>query len=165
MSWLTPRSAPTPFEAALSHRPELLSRYRAFYASLWNETRAPRRTLEMCRLRVAAIHDCAQEWQLRDATVALAEQDLRDIECGDFARFTEDERNALAIAELMPYGHHDVTDADVARVRSALGAAGTVALLTAIAFFDVTCRLKLALDIDVQALALDQAPLHQGALV
>lgn len=165
MSWITPCSAATPFEAVLGHRPELLSCYRAFYATLWNAARVPRRSLELCRLRVAAIHECAQEWQLRDAAVPLDDVELRAIEQGEFARFTADEQHALVLAEQLPYGHHNVTDADVARVQAALGAAGTVALLTAIAFFDVTCRLKLTFDIDVHAAALDEPPLLHGALV
>lgn len=165
MSWITSVPAATPFEGVLGQRPELLQRYRAFYSTLWNDTRVPRRTLELCRRRVAAIHDCQQEWQLRDDAAPLNEVELHEIARGNFARFTAEEQAALAIAEQMPYGHHNISDEDVSRVRATLGAAGTVALLTAIAFFDVSCRLKLTFDIDARAIALDGGPLHQGALV
>ncbi len=65
----------------------------------------------------------------------------------------------------MPYQQHAIDDAQVAAVQAALGAAGAVALLTAIAFFDATCRLKLVLDVDAQAVALERPPLRDGALV
>ena len=147
MSWIAPLPAATPFEAVLSHRPELLKLYRSFIATLSNADRVPPRTLELCRLRVAAIHECTQEWQLRAPDVALTMSELADLQQGVFARFSADEQAALAIAEQLPYAHHAVSDADVERVRVALGEAGAVALLTAIAFFDVNCRIKLTLDV------------------
>ena len=157
MSWITPLTTPpldttagnvTPLDAVLGHRPELRQRYHAFYDTLCNDARVPRRTLELCRLRVAAIHDCAQEWQTRDAAVALTDDQLRALRQGVFSAFTPAEQCALVIAEQMPYAHHNVTDAEVEQARVALGSAGAVALLTAIAFFDVACRLQLTLGID-----------------
>ena len=165
MSWIETIPAPTPFEGVLGLRPELLARYRTFYASLWNDARVPRRTLELCRLRIAAIHDCQQEWQARDAAAPCNDLELAALGRGEFARFTADEQAALAIAEQMPFGHHNISDAEVERVRVALGSAGAVALLTAIALFDVSCRLKLTLDVDVRAMVMDHAPMLQGALV
>ncbi len=87
MSWLGSVTAPTPFEAALGHRPELLARYRAFYTTLFKESRVPSRVLELCRLRVAAIHHCAAEWRIRDTRVALTDDELADLARGEFARF------------------------------------------------------------------------------
>ncbi|HEX7034179.1 MAG TPA: hypothetical protein VF210_00305 [Pseudomonadales bacterium] len=40
-----------------------------------------------------------------------------------------------------------------------------MALLTALAFFDVTCRIKLVLDVPAQSHPLDEPPLWHGALV
>ncbi len=147
MSWIASLPAATPFEAVLAQRPELLSRFRSFMATLDNSERVPQRMLELCRLRVAAIHECAQEWQLRTSDVQLLPAELEDLRRGAFARFSAGEQAALAIAEQLPYAHHNVSDADVEAVRVALGEAGTVALLTSIAFFDVNCRMKLTLGI------------------
>lgn len=164
MRLLEPLDAATPFEALLAHRPQLLERYRSFCISLWNDARVPRRTMELCRLRVAAIHGCRQEWALRDAAVALDAGELVDLEQGRFERFNADERAALVIAERMPYGHHQLEDAEVAALRHALGAPGAVALLTAIAFFDAGCRLKLVLEVPGTAIKLFAAPLSSAAL-
>lgn len=160
MSWITPltttsidttTSNVTSFDAVLGHRPELLQRYHAFYSTLWNDTRVPRRTLELCRLRIALIHDCAQEWQSRDVAVALTDAQLQSLREGAFDAFTPAEQCALVIAEQLPYAHHNVTDAEVEQARVELGNAGVVALLTALAFFDVACRLRLTLGIDADA--------------
>lgn len=147
MSWIASLPAATPFESVLAQRPELLTRFRDFMATLNNSDGVPQRTLELCRLRVAAIHDCAQELQLRTPGVQLRPAELEDLQRGEFARFSADEQAALAVAEQLPYAHHNVSDADVEAVRLVLGEAGTVALLTSIAFFDVNCRMKLTLGI------------------
>jgi alkylhydroperoxidase family enzyme len=164
MSWLGSVAAPTPFEAVLGHRPELRARYRAFYTTLFDPSRVPRRVLELCRLRVAAIHDCAAEWRIRDARVPLTDDELADLARAAFSRFDGVERAALEIAERMPYQQHAIDDAHVAAVQAALGPAGAVALLTALAFFDATCRLKLVLGVESPAVALERPPLHDGAL-
>lgn len=165
MSWIDPVDAQTPWEAVLGQRPELLSRYRAFYRTLWEDDLIPRRLLEICRLRIAAIHGCAQEWMVRDAEVALAEPTLRALKQGDFGGFDPAEQAALAVAEQIPYAHHQISDEEVAALKSTLGEPATVALLTALAFFDVTCRLKLVLEVDEQPAELQQPPLLKGALV
>lgn len=161
MRLIEPLPAATPFEGVLAHRDALLQRYRAFQRTLWNETRVPVRTLELCRLRVAAIHDCAAELAVSTAGVVLAPAERAAVLAGDagacVACFTAAEQAALALAEAMPYRHHHIEDAEVARARSLLGNEGAVALLTAIAFFDVNCRLKLVLEVPAAPLA-DVAP-------
>ncbi len=165
MSWITGTDGATPLEAVLGQRPELLTRYRAFYRALWQDGGLPRRLLELIRLRVAAIHDCEAEWVLRDPGAGLSEAELGAIRRGDTTMFAAAEQAALAVAEQMPYVHHQISDADVAALADAYGASGAVALLTALAFFDVTCRLKLVLEVEPLACELDDPPLKQGALV
>jgi alkylhydroperoxidase family enzyme len=165
MSWITPADAQTALEAALSHRPELLERYRAFYGSFWEDGLVPRQILELCRLRIAAIHDCDAEWQVRDAQVELTPAQLAGLRSGRFDAFAEDQRVALELAEQLPFAHHAVTDAQVAAVQDLLGEPGCVSLLTALAFFDVSCRLRLVLDLAAESAALEQPPLRDGALL
>jgi len=143
MTWISATDAATPLEGVLGQRPELLARYRDFYASLWSEGLVPRRILELCRLRIAAIHDCEAEWRLRDAAVALSDAEQQALRRGDFAGFDAVEQAALALAEQTPFAHHGITDEQVAAVTAALEPKGTVTLLTALSFFDVTCRWKL----------------------
>ena len=165
MGWITQTAAATPFEAVLGHRPELLERYRAFYETFWKDGLIQRRTLELCRLRIAAIHDCAQEWSIRDAQVVLGDVDLSALQAGDFSLFSPPEQVALNIAEQIPYQHHEVTDEQMSLADRELTTAGAVSLLTACAFFDVNCRLRIVLDVEEQSAELTEAPLHSGALV
>lgn len=164
MSWISPKEAATAFESALAHRPELLERYRAFYGSFWEDGLVPRRTLELCRLRIAAIHDCAAEWLVRDPQAGVQPEELVNLRSGSFTDFAPAEQVALQLAEQLPFAHHQITDAQVGAVKDALGEPGCVSLLTALAFFDVSCRLRLALDIAAEPVELDQPPLRDGAL-
>jgi hypothetical protein len=165
MSWIRETDADTPLERVLGQRPELLTRYRRFYQALWQDGSVPRRLLELTRLRIAAIHDCDAEWLIRDAGAGVDADELEALAAGRFDAFTESERAALAVAEQMPYAHHQISDADVAVLQRRLGPAAAVTLITALAFFDVACRLKLVLDIDAEGAALDAAPLRRGALI
>ena len=165
MSWIATAADLPPLEGLMTHRPELLSRYKAFYGALWEGDLLPRRVLELCRLRIAAIHGCAAEWAVRDAGVSLSSAEAAAVERGDFAAFSALEQAALAIAEQFPFQHHGVSDADVESAAQAFGEAGAVKLMVALAFFDATCRWKLAFDLDERPVGLDSPPLHQGALV
>lgn len=165
MTWLPERDAPTRLEAVLSHRPELLTRFRAFYAALWSDGHVPRRVLELCRLRIAAIHGCEAEWLIRDAEVLLDTAALAALREGRFAGFLPAEQAALAVAESLPYAHHQVTDEQVDALTRAYGAAGAVALLTALSFFDVIGRLKLAFDVTPEPARLESPPLRGGSLI
>jgi len=133
-------------EPVLGQRPELWSRFEKFYTSLWNSGYIDRRVLELCRLRVAAIQDCAAEWDYRTPDVYLADSEIDGLRRGDFSAFDHCERAALTVADKIPFQHHEITDAEVRAVESAYGPAASVALLTAVAFFDVRCRWHLALN-------------------
>jgi len=144
----TPTSTPVDanLELTLGKRPELWSRFQSFYAALWADGHVSRRVLELCRLRVAAIHGCAAEWEYRTADVFIADTDVAALQRGDFQPFDHCEQAALQIAEKTPFQHQAITDAEVKAVENGYGPAATVALLTAIAFFDVRCRWHLTLN-------------------
>ncbi|TDJ25636.1 MAG: carboxymuconolactone decarboxylase family protein [Gammaproteobacteria bacterium] len=165
MTWLTGNdSAPSALEGLLGLRPELLSRYRAFYATFWEDGLVPPRTLELCRLRIAAIHECEAEWLIRDTAVGLADEELAQLRSGGFDGFSKDEQAALAVAEQIPHQHHQISDADIQVLENMLAPAGAVSLLTALAFFDVASRLKLVLGVPETPTELAHAPLDGGAL-
>ena len=165
MSWMSSAGNSPPLEGLLAHRPELLTRYKAFYSALWDDGLVPRRVLELCRLRIAAIHGCDAEWAVRDVGIVLEVSEATALKRGKVVAFTASEQAALAIAERFPFQHHGVSDADVALATEAFGEAGTVALMVALAFFDATCRWKLAFDLEERSVDLESPPLHQGALV
>ena len=165
MSWVAPADADSGLDAALRLRPELAERYRAFYASLWESGVVSRRILELCHLRVAAVHGCESEWQIRDSAVPLGARELEALRTGDVTVFAAAEQAALGLAEQLPHAHHQMSDAQVAAAKDALGDAGCVALLTALALFDAGCRWRLVLDVPARAVQLESPPLDDGTLI
>lgn len=143
MTWLSNEAERRTLDDLLALRPELQARYRAFYTSIWENGLVPRRVLELCRLRIAAIHDCESEWAERDPEVQLDDTELATLRRGELGPFDDAERAALVVAERIPFQHHELTDAEVANLKKHLGDAGCVSHLNALVLFDVNCRLKL----------------------
>ncbi len=153
----------------LDERPSLKALHTAFLNSFENDGLIPERVLALCRLRIAFIHDVplmpagalerlATEPSEEDAH-GLTEAQVESLAAGVFTDFDDSERVALAIAEKMPYAHHEVSDDEVAAARDAFDNGGAVSLLTALAFFDATCRMKVALGAAAAAqLAAAQGP-------
>lgn len=153
MSWLLPRDAAPQDEAVLlAQRSALTDRYRTFLQTLWLEGGVPVRLLHLCRVRIAAIHDATPAWEpvpLPALETPLDETLLALLRRGpgpaDQAQFSESEWAALQIAEHIPHGQHQISDLQVADLQRALGNRAAIALLTALAFFDVNTRLGLSL--------------------
>ncbi len=148
-------TAATSMEGVLQHRPQLLERYRSFYLQLWQGGLVPHRVLELCRLRIAQIHDARAELAVRNSFCQISEQEREALARGDHGGFSGAERAALSLAEEMPFNHHGISDQQVKDAAAGLGESGAVALLTALAFFDVNCRLKLVWAISPQAQTFD----------
>ncbi len=146
---------PSALEAALANRPELLSHYRSFYLKLWHGGLVPVRVLELCRLRIAFIHGATAELAVRHRQAGVADLERDALARMDFSVFSDAEQAALTLAELMPHQHHAIDDAQVDRVRQLFGESGTVNLLAALAFFDVTSRLKLVWALPEEGLEFD----------
>ena len=150
MSLIAAQAGPSELEGILSHRPELLEKYREFYLGFWKDGLVPRRVLEICRRRIAWIQGCEAELSITDAEVQLSDAQELALQQGRVDAFDAPEQAALALAELIPHGVHNITDDMVAAASSEFGHPGCVALLTALSFMDVNCRLKLVLDTPVR---------------
>ncbi|MCY3505444.1 MAG: carboxymuconolactone decarboxylase family protein [Chloroflexi bacterium] len=146
MTWLEGAEGSAPFDAALGLRPELRDLYAAFYGKLWDEELLPASLLELCRLRVAQLHDCEAELAVRHAESGVRDAQVEAL--ADWAGsdlFSEQEQAALTLAEKMPWQHHDLTDEEYANLNAHFGESGVVALTIGVALFDANCRLRLAL--------------------
>jgi alkylhydroperoxidase family enzyme len=165
MSWLRSADAASPLEGVLGLQPQLLQRYRTFYAMLWERNLVPANLLELCRLRIAAVHGCAAEQALRHARAGVTNEQVGALDDWRAAAcFSPVERAVLAFAEKMPWQHHGVTDEDVAAVRAHLSDSQVVALAVALALFDATCRLRLVFDVAPQPFVVDTPAAAQGVL-
>jgi alkylhydroperoxidase family enzyme len=142
----------TPFERVFSLRPNLFEDYRRFYALFWEKQLVDPVLLELCRLRIAALHGCESELRVRyqpAQDAGLTEAKIAAIpDAADSPLFSEGERACIALAELFAIDPHAITDADAARVVAVLGDAGTVALVEALALFDGFIRFRLMLGVE-----------------
>ena len=122
------------FNELLSLRPALQQKYLAFLSAIEKEDSLPERVFTLCRARIEQIHGCNP--------IGITEEEAEALSKGNFVAFSEGEQAALVAAEKIPFQHHALIDEEVDAMKSAFGNSGTVSLLTALSFFDVTCRLN-----------------------
>ena len=126
----------------------LFDKYTDFCAGIWSEPEPGQRALSIGLTCIEAIHGIADE--RREALdVELLPTELAQIRAFQFAGFTAEEQIVLALADLIPFRHHEISDEQVVAAQEAFGPRGAVVLLVALAFFDVNCRLKLTGGVDV----------------
>ena len=111
------RGKPGNAQKVLAHRPEMLKNFLPFYASVG---RSLRKLYEMIYLRVSFIngcHYCTQHHVASSKRVGLTAEDWQALKNGNYSRFTEKERTALAYAEKLTRASRDVTDADFEKLK------------------------------------------------
>ncbi|HXM62835.1 MAG TPA: carboxymuconolactone decarboxylase family protein [Terriglobales bacterium] len=114
----TLRGKPGNAQKALAHRPEMLKTFLPFYASVGRSL--DRKLYEMIYLRVSFIngcHYCQQQHVASSKRVGLTAEDWQALKDGSYTRFTEKEQTALAYAEKLTRTPHDITDADVEKLK------------------------------------------------
>ena len=155
MSWL-PLAATAagrdPFERVFALRPNLFEAWRDFTALFWTRRLVDPALLELCRLRVAQLLGARHPLSLRTPEALAA--GLTESRIAALASwwtsdaFGATERACLRFAEQFVLDAKGITDADAAAVVSALGEAGTVALVEALAIFDGFSRFCASLEIE-----------------
>ena len=148
MSWLTKEQSEYPYDDVLGIRPELRDLYRNFYGKLWDDDLVPANLLELCRLRIAQIHDCDTEWEVRHSEAEVSDAQIEKLQNWEGNRlFSPVEQAVLRFAEKMPWQHHEITDEDFETMRVHLSEPEVVALTVACGLFDANCRLRIALSV------------------
>ena len=109
---------------------KLFEKYKKFIGSTIDTHEIPVSVLDACNSRIRQIHglEVANNENNEDSTSTEKALAL----------------TALKVAEKLVSSVHDIQDSDLLSLREALGASGVVQLITALAFFDVECRLELA---------------------
>ena len=149
MSWLTKPLGDHPYDELLGIRPELRDLYRTFYGKLWDAELVSPKLLELCRLRIAQVHDCKSEWAVRHSAAKVTDAQIEDLEnWKESTLFSPTERAVLTFAEKIPWQHHDITDEEFKKIRDYLTEAEVVALTVACGLFDANCRLRIVLAIE-----------------
>lgn len=109
---------------------KLLEKYKKFIGSTIETHDVPVNVLDACNSRIRQIHGLE----------VANNEDNEDLSSTEKALALA----ALKVAEKLVSSVHDIKDSDLLSLREALGASGVVQLITALAFFDVECRLELA---------------------
>ena len=114
----TLRGKPGNAQKALAHRPEMLKNFLSFYASVGRSLE--RKLYELIYIRVSLIngcHYCTQHHLASSKRVGLTGEDWSALRAGDYSRYSEKERAALAYAEELTRTPHEVTDGDFAPLK------------------------------------------------
>ena len=125
------------FIEMLALRPALQTKYAAFLDAIESTNAVPERVFRLCHARIAQIHGQQVHGISAEEATSLQSQRLDAFELS--------EQTALIAAEKMPYQYHMLEDKEVEAIKRAFGDAGCVSLLTALAFFDVSCRLNMTM--------------------
>lgn len=154
MSWLPlPATAAgrDPFERVFALRPNLFEAFRDFSSLFWTRRLVDPVVLELCRLRVAQMLEARYPQSVRTPqalAAGLREDRIAALPCWWTSDgFDETERACLRFAEQFVLDAKGITDADAAAVTGALGDAGTVAFVEALAIFDGFSRFCCALEV------------------
>jgi len=141
VSWL-PETGPgrDDFERTFALRPNLFAAWREFASLFWEKRLVDPVILELCRLRIAQLHEArfplstrmreAREAGLDEAKLAALTEWWRS------PGFSDLERSCLRFAEQFAMDAQAIGDDEAKPVIAALGDAGTVAFIEALALFD-----------------------------
>lgn len=147
----TLRGNPGNAQKALAHRPEMLKKFLPFYASVGRSL--DRKLYEMIYLRVSFIngcHYCQQHHVASSKRVGLTAEDWKALKEGNYARFTEKERTALAYAEKLTRTPQDVTDADFEELKKHFSDPEIVDLHLLVGLANLTNRFTDPLGLEVE---------------
>ncbi len=152
MSWL-PEAGPgrDDFERSFALRPDLFAAWREFAAIFWEKRLLDPVLLELCRLRIAQLHGARHPLSLRTPEARAAGLDEAKIaRLADWWKqpgFSDLERACLRFAEQFVLDAQAMSDEEARPVVAALGDAGAVAFIEALAIFDGFGRFCRMLDV------------------
>lgn len=109
----TLRGKPGNAQKALAHRPEMLKNFLGFYASVGRSL--DRKLYELIYIRVSLINGCrycTQHHLASSKRVGLTPDDWASLKVGDYSRYSEKERIALAYIEKLTRTPQAITDTD-----------------------------------------------------
>jgi len=128
-------------EAVLAQLPGIAPAFDTLYRALWQQQHVPAPVLELCRLRLAQLHDSAADWQRVEQPLPAGRREaLRDWHRDP--GFTAAERACLAFAEVYAMDAQALTDEQAEAVKAHYGDAGLVLLIEALGIFDGMARVS-----------------------
>ena len=131
MTWFTEANTQ---QDIIDMAPTLAPAFQDFYDSFWQLSSIPPMVLELCRLRVAQLHQSDYQWQHQQLELS-AEKRQSLSQWNTSSVYSQVEKNCLAFTEVYCMDPQAITDAQAEAVKSELGDAGLVALIEALGVF------------------------------
>jgi uncharacterized peroxidase-related enzyme len=113
------RGRPANVHKAMAHNPLALTPFLAFYAAVGKSL--DRKLWELAYLRVSFLNGCeycVQHHVASSKKVGLGTEDWKSLRTGDVQRFSESEQVALRYAEKLTRTPGNISDADVAELKT-----------------------------------------------
>jgi len=145
------RGKPGNVQKALAHRPEMLKNFLTFYASVGRSL--DRKLYELIYLRVSLIngcHYCTQHHVGSSKRAGLSAEDWTALKAGDYSRYGEEERAALAYVEKLTRTPHAIADADFVELKEHFSEPEIVDLHMLAGLANLTNRLTDPLGLEVE---------------
>ena len=139
MSWINDGVDRATTLAAL---PEIATAFDALYASFWNQPHIALETLELCRLRLAQLHNSSVELGREDCAIPAEKRETLSL-WNKGHPFTDAERACLEFTEIYAMDAQAITDEQAQAVKNHYGDAGLITLVEALGIFDGMTRLSL----------------------
>jgi uncharacterized peroxidase-related enzyme len=147
----TLRGKPGNAQKALAHRPEMLKNFLPFYASVGRSL--DRKLYELIYVRVSLIngcHYCTQHHVASSQRVGLTAEDWSALKAGDYARYGEKERAALAYVDTLTRSPHEINDADFGTLKKEFSEPEIVDIHLLTGLANLTNRFTDALGLEVE---------------
>jgi uncharacterized peroxidase-related enzyme len=147
----TLRGKPGNAQKALAHRPEMLKNFLGFYASVGRSL--DRKLYELIYIRVSLInacHYCTQHHLASSKRAGLTAEDWAALKAGDYSRYSEKERAALAYVEKLTRTPHDVNDVDFVPLKKSFSDAEIVDIHLLTGLANLTNRFTDPLGLEVE---------------
>lgn len=122
--------------------PQFQGQFDALYGALWSLPQLPADILELCRLRMAQLHNSDTEWHRQEHPVPAGKRERLSHWHSD-AQFSAGERACLEFTEVYAMDPQAITDDQATAVKAHFGEAGLVALVEALGLFFGLTRLSL----------------------
>ncbi len=145
------RGQPANLHKAMAHHPQALTPFLAFYAAVGKSL--DRRMWEMVYLRVSFLNGCdycCQHHIASSRRIGLGSEDWQALKNGDLARFSEPEQALLRYAEKLTLAPAQISDEDIAALKSRLTDEQIVDLHLLIGLVNLTNRFTGPLGLDLE---------------
>jgi alkylhydroperoxidase family enzyme len=153
MNWV---NSGTDRQSTIAVLPDIAAAFTSLYQSLWTQPHLPPAILELCRLRLAQLHQCTVELQRQEY---VTPDDKREhlTHWDTDSRYSDAERACLAFTEVYAMDTQAITDELAEAVKQHVGEAGFVLLVEALGILDGMTRLSLLWQLPATADAQKQA--------